>query len=449
MRPFLAALLGPLLFSCGGGALPAAPPSVATASTCGDGIVQAPEQCDDANARDDDGCLATCFHPSSFVSSDPHVHSYGCNFQRTPDELADLAQDAGLRVAAALVWGLGYESDRRYFTGRDYPHGRAGLLLHYDLEVARFPAAEGGHLVLLGLDSIDFSRHPFEEPHSGIPVADWARAQGPQVVVGMAHAHLWPDDGSFPGLPGGCCMPFELPVHAARGRLDFLAVERSGTFPLNRGAFLLWRALQNSGFRVAAAGSSDYSCLNHGFFDRTPRTDVVMDDTVSYGRWLDSLRRGRSSVVVGRRSHIGLRVNGAPMGDEVPARSGDTLVAAVETDFEDAADVELLVNGDVVGRFRAEAGLRAATVKLTAQGSAWVVARSPRAMTNAVYVVVDGRPIRASASDTCYLIRSVDHLRRLPLDRAESLGAALAAYNDAKAILQQRFSEAGGGSCGP
>jgi cysteine-rich repeat protein len=448
MRSAAVPLLACLLASCGGdpspspgGSQPAAP-----ASVCGDGVVQPPEECDDGNAKSDDGCLATCFRPSSFVPGDPHLHSYGCNFQKTPEELADLAEDAGLRVAAALVWGLGYESDRRYFTGQDHPDGRPGIVLHYDLEVSHFPAARGGHLVLLGLDSIDFSPRPFEEPHSGVPVLDWARAQGPSVVAGMAHAHLWPEDG-LPQLPGGCCMPFELPVHAARGRLDFLAVERPGGYPLNPGAFRLWRSLQNSGFRVAAAGSSDYSCLNHGFFDRTPRTDVVMDESPSYGRWLDGLRLGRASLAIGRDNHMALRVNGVPMGGEARVRAGDTLTVSVESDLRDEADVDVLVNGSAIGHFHAEAGLQAASVKLTAQSSAWVFARSPRVMTNPVYVLVDGRPIRASPDDTCALLRGVEHVRRLSLDRGESAAAAAAAYDDAAAILGQRFVEAGGQSC--
>jgi cysteine-rich repeat protein len=450
MRTLPAAILGATLTSCGGGA-PAPPvlaPPVEPAATCGDGVVQPPEECDDANVRSDDGCLATCFRPSSFVAGDPHLHSYGCNAQKTPEELADLVEDAGLRVAAALVWGLGYEVDSQYFTGRDYPDGRPGLVLHYDLEVSGFAAARGGHLVLLGLDSIDFSPRPFDEPRSGIPVMDWALAQGPGVVTGMAHAHLWPEGDAFPELPGGCCMPFELPVHAARGRLDFLAVERPGPFPLNAGAFRLWRALQNAGFRVAAAGSSDYSCLNHGFFDRTPRTDVVLDGNVTYARWLDGLRRGRASLAIGPDSHLGLRVNGVLMGGELEARSGDRLTVALESDLEEPAMVEVLVNGAVAGRVAMDAGRQAATLGLTAQAGAWIVARSPRAMTNPVYVLVDGRPIRASAEDACYLLRAVEHVRGLPLDRGESAAAAFAAYDEAAEILRQRFLEAGGGTCG-
>jgi cysteine-rich repeat protein len=64
MRTLPAAILAALLTSCGGGtpSAPGTPPPVESAA-CGDGVVQPPEECDDANSRSDDGCLATCFRP--------------------------------------------------------------------------------------------------------------------------------------------------------------------------------------------------------------------------------------------------------------------------------------------------------------------------------------------------------------------------------------------------
>ena len=121
--------------------------------------------------------------------------------------------------------------------------------------------------MLLGLDSLAFSDDVFNTPYSGVPVVDWARRQ-PRAVVGMAHAQFWPDDGSFPVPPGGCCVPWEVVVHAARGRLDFLSMER---MPEEEpGTFRLWKALQNAGFRVAIAGGSDWACLTHVFHDARP-----------------------------------------------------------------------------------------------------------------------------------------------------------------------------------
>jgi hypothetical protein len=83
--------------------------------------------------------------------------------------------------------------------------------------------------------------------------------------------------------------------------------------------------------------------------------------------------------------------------------------------------------------------------------SSWIAARSANGLTNPVYVLVGGAPVRASADDICYLWRSVDHLAGLVISRRLFLyGAereALGAYEEAMGELQRRFAEAGGGVC--
>ncbi len=428
----------------------AAPPT--PAATCGDGVIAGAEECDDANADNDDGCLADCFHPAHWVPSDPHTHGHGCFGSRGPDELQYVVSRQGLEVASALVWGDGYASDRAFFTGKDDPVSRPGHILHYDLEVSRFPAAWPGHLVLLGLDSIDFSDRPFETPKSGVPVVDWARAQGPRTVVGMAHGHHWPADGHLPEPGETCCAPLEFPVHAARGRITFLETERTGSGPVpDPGTFLLWKTLLNSGFPIALTGASDFPCLTRRVADDTPRTDVIVDGDVTYERWLDGIRRGRTAVVTGRHNHLNLRVNGALLGSEVQVAVGDTVAASVEADLQEPAVVELLVNGVTAAQLHVDAGKQVVTVPLVAASSFWVAARSPRATTSPIYVVAGRQPIRASAGDTCYLVRYMDHLidmaqtGRVPL--GESAPEALAAYQEARAELAKRFAQAGGVSC--
>jgi hypothetical protein len=88
---------------------------------------------------------------------------------------------------------------------------------------------------------------------------------------------------------------------------------------------------------------------------------------------------------------------------------------------------------------------------LVFERSAWVVARSPRALTSPIYVVVDDAPIRVSADDACYLIGYVDfltaHVRDGAIDMGGDRDTALAAYAEAKDVLEVRFREAGGESC--
>jgi cysteine-rich repeat protein len=431
-------------------AVPSPAPSAALpTAVCGDAIVTGAEECDDANANQEDGCLSNCYRPANWVSGDPHTHGSGCFAERTPDELQYALSGRNLQVASALVWGDGYSNDRAYFTGEDDPISKPGRILHYDLEVSRFPAANLGHLVMLGLRSIDFSPTPFETPRSGVPIVEWGRAQGS--LIGMAHGHFWPSDGRFPNLET-CCVPLEFPVHVARGRISFLETERTGTGPvLDPGTFLLWKVLLNTGYQVSLAGASDFPCLPHKDNDDTPRTDVIVDGALSYAGWLDGIRRGRSTVVTGRNTHLNLRVNGARLGSEVRVAAGDTVTATLETRFGEPTTIEVLVNGEVVARPRVEADTQVVSVPLRASSSFWVAARTPRAATSPIYVLAGGRPIRASATDACYLVRYMGHLvdlansGRLPL--GESTAEAFSAYAEARAEFSKRFFEAGGQSC--
>ena len=198
-----------------------APPAV-----CGNGVREAGEECDDGNVANARRLPdVTCQAPAAFVPSDVHVHSTGCSLYATPAEVAAQLKAQQIRVGAALVWGEGWANDRAFFTGRDHPLSTPDFLLHYDLEVSHFVAAKTGHLVLLGLDSIDFSSDVFYVPQSGVPVVDWARRQ-PRAVVGMAHAQFWPADGTFPVPPGGCCVPWEVVV-ARRPRPARLPLDRA------------------------------------------------------------------------------------------------------------------------------------------------------------------------------------------------------------------------------
>ena len=419
---------------------------------CGNGVVEASEECDDGNGGNADGCLTTCQRPVTWVSSDVHVHSTGCGRYTSPEDLAQRLKVQGLQVGAALVWGEGYDDDAILFTGRDHPVSGAGFILHYDLEVSHFAAATTGHLVLLGLDSLRFSDDVFDTPSSGLPVIEWARGQ-PRAVVGMAHGHYWPDDGSFPVPPGGCCVPWEVVVNAARGRLDFLSMERvpAGQGAVDAGTFRLWKAVQNAGFRVAIAGGSDWGCLTQVLGDDTPRTDVIVDGPLTYEGWLEAIKAGRTAAANGAGNHLNLRVEARRLGDEVPLAASQDVTVTLENAGSSPADIEVLVNGEVVRRVPVAAGFQVAQVRVPIPTSSWVVARSPRVLTSPVYVLVGGRPIRASANDVCYLWRSIEDLEGLVtsgrLRLTNGRDEALRAYGEAVTELQRRFAESGGLSC--
>jgi cysteine-rich repeat protein len=443
-RPLLSAAIAALV-ACNTTSGP--PPVATTTPVCGNSVRESGEGCDDGNASNADGCLTICQPPVTWTISDVHVHTTGCGHPGTPGELAALLKTQGIQVGAVLVWGWDYDDAAAFFTGRDHPLSTPGFILHYDLEVSRFAAAKTGHLLLLGLDSLAYSSDVFNLPQSGVPVVEWARRQ-PRAIVGMAHGQYWPSDGSFPLPPGGCCVPWEVVVHAARGRLDFLSLER--TLEEEPGTFLLWKAMQNSGFRVAIAGGSDYSCFTDQFGDTTLRADVIVDGPLTYENWLVAIKSGRSTASTGGGSRLNLRVEGRRLGEEVQLPAPQDVTVTVETAGR-SADVEILVNGEVATHIPVAGGLQVAQTRVRVSKSSWISARSPQVLTSPVYVLVEGRPIRGSSDDICYLLRSVEHLQDLVTSRRlrlfDSTDEALRAYADAAAELQRRFTESGGVTC--
>jgi cysteine-rich repeat protein len=422
------------------------PVASAAAAICGNGIAEAPEECDDGNASNADACLATCQRPVTWVTSDPHVHTTGCSQDVSPARLAEELKKQQIQVGAALVWGEGYATDAPLFTGRDHPLSSAGFILHYDMEVSHFQAARGGHLLLLGLDSIAFSSDVFHAPNSGIPVVEWAHRQ-PRAVVGMAHAQFWPVEG-IQDRPGGCCTPWDAIVHAVRGRLDFLSMERMPDDDPT--SFRLWKAIENAGFRVPITGGSDWSCIADRFHERTPRTDVIIEGPLTYESWLAGIKAGRTVASARVGTRLNLRVDGRRIGDELQLASAQDVTVTLETAGV-AAEVEVLVNGEPRARVSVPEGLQLAQVALPVARSSWIAARSHNALTSPVYVLVGGAPVRASAEDACYLWRSVEKIADLVririLNLYESEPMALAAYREAASELQRRFVESGGGVC--
>lgn len=433
------------------GAPPPAPAPLA--DVCGDGRVSGSEQCDDGNGDDADGCLDTCFTPVHWIRSDPHIHGRGCAGERlAPEQLLAVSSARGIEVTAGLVWGVGFRTERGYFSGNDDPSSQPDSLLHYDLEVSHFAAERTGHLVLLGLHSIDFSPRPFDAPSSGIPVLDWALGQGPRVVAGMAHGQFWPAHG-FPSPPVDCCTPWDFPVEAIRGRLAFLETERREIGPpLDAGTARLWRSVLNAGARVAIAGASDYPCIHHFMTNDTPRTDVMVDGELTYDSWLDAFRAGRTSVVVGGSgTHLNLRVAGALPGDELSAQPGEPLPLSIETISVEPAPVVVSVNGVPTLTVPMDAGVQAEAATLQLDESAWISASNPWATTSPIYVIVGGRPIRGAVGDICELRRYVDHLSGLVssgrLNLGSERGLALETYDAVARELDVRIAEAGGSGC--
>jgi len=342
---------------------------------------------------------------ADWVVADAHLHGHGCGGQRGPAELLALLSPASLNIASALVWGQGFADDRPYFTGQDAPGSSPARIVHYDLEVSAFPSDLMGHQVVLGLSSIEFP-----DKLSSLPIADWAHTQG--AIDGFAHAGTWPADGAFPVAGQGGNVPFEAPVRAALGTLDFIEIEQLMTHDgrWSNGITQLWYPLLNSGIAVPIVGGSDYPCLPEGA--GAVRTLFPANIGTGYDGWLKAIRNGRTVVAGNRPGSLDMTINGQPLGSVLDIRSGQSLDVAVTANLPEAGRMELIVNGRVEESADVGAGANSKNFTVVLTQSAWIAVRAPGFHTSPIYVRIDGRPIRASASDADYFARYIDDLLR-------------------------------------
>src|SRR5918992_1123164 len=89
---------------------------------------------------------------------------------------------------ATITWGPAFDTQKRFFTGRDDLVSRPPYLLHYDVEVSGFGSHQSGHLVLLRLkEQIYPGGASYEHwPTLGMNTLRWAKRQG--AVCGPAHS---------------------------------------------------------------------------------------------------------------------------------------------------------------------------------------------------------------------------------------------------------------------
>jgi hypothetical protein len=382
-----------------------------------------------------------------------HTHADFCDDVRhTPSEIATLMDAAGIRAASVLLWG-NWSTDLPLLTGFDDPVSSPAHLVHFDVEISGLQASTGGHLLLLGLPPAAHSE-VWQSPNtypggSGVPIVDTGFGRF-AALRGMAHSWTWPADGTFPAPPLDCCMAFELPVHVARGDIDFIGTEYDFEDPAHSGSLVVWERLLQSGFKLPFVPASDWSCLQSTI--GALRSWVMLDGPFSYSAVLAAVKAGRV-VAMADDSHrrLDLRINGARLGDTVAVASGEPLDIQITIDQPESGTVRLVVNGQIAHEETVAAGEHTLRMHLSVNRSSWIRASIPRATTSPIYVTVDGAPIRPSADAPCYFMRYVDHLSSLVESGAVNVSVdepvALQAYAEARSVFERRFMEAGGQDC--
>lgn len=356
--------------------------------------------------------------PAGWYAGDMHVHRSCGGSPVTVSSIRDAmdAQDVDI-VSLLADMGNGEvqnaATDLPRINGQDDPASNSTRILHWDTEWhwdaiywQYAHQALGGHIVALDLNEA----HQIwdESTHT---IFDWAHQQGG--VAGFAHMQYL--DEGFPQTLT-CCTPVEYPVEVALGGADFISEDVNG----GESAIHAYYRLLNCGFRPGLAAGSDYPC--NASIGHLLTFAQTASGTMDYHAWAQAIARGRTVVSRNaRHGFLDLRVDGAATpGDEIALTgAGSVQVVARWTSNESLArTIEFVSNGVVVASKEAGAGPDApdslvATVEF--QKSGWVCARvmgpdGHELHTAAVFVIVQGAPIRASAKDARFYVRWIESL---------------------------------------
>jgi hypothetical protein len=435
-----------------------------------------------------------------WFSGDHHVHAAGCLHYESPSEgveprdmIRHILGEA-LNVGSVLTWGPAYYYQKQFFEGRDHKLSTRDNLMRYDVEVSGFPSSHAGHLVLLRLKEQDYpgAKVLEEWPTWTLPILKWARAQG--AVVGFAHSGwgLEVSDTKFPtrelpkfdGIGAN-----EYIVDVAHDAVDFIStVDTPAHWELN-----MWYHTLNVGFRTRISGETDFPCI---FGDRVGLgRSYVKLDRLDYDAWAQGIREGRAYVTDGKSHLIDFKVNDrlvGTAGSEVRlARPGTVRVTAsvaarladqpelTPTDVEPRprspqaprevrtlplhekpywhlerarqgatreVPLEVIVNGRSVARktMVADGTARDVVFDVPIGQSSWVALRIlPSSHTNPIFVVVDGKPVRASRESADWCLRAVDQCWSQKVTRISERERpdAERAYEHARTVYRRILTE--------
>lgn len=431
-------------------------------------------------------------------SGDHHIHAAGCAHYTVPSEgvlASDMyrhCQGEDLKIGCNLTWGPCFDFQKQFFTGKDDKVSQYPYLLHYDIEVSGFGSHQSGHLVLLRLKDEMYPGGASDKhwPTLCLNTLRWAKQQG--AICGPAHSG-WGLEVSTSELPNYVVPPFNGiganeyimdvtqevpgPDGALVPAVDFMStVDTPSVWELN-----LWYHTLNVGYRTRISGETDFPCI-YGERVGLGRSYVRLGEHLDYGQWCEGLRQGRNYVSDGRSHLIDFAVNGAVMGEgkselalgapgtvkarvKVAALLNETPNPAIKNrpyadkpywDIERArlgtsreVPVELIVNGYPVAKktVMADGVMRDVEFEVRIEQSSWVAVRVlPSSHSNPVFVMVAGKPIRASARSARWCLEGVEKCwaEKKKFIKADELVGAQAAYDSAREIYRKRLAECGG-----
>ena len=417
-----------------------------------------------------------------WFSGDHHVHAAGCGHYESPTEGVRpedmmrhiLGED--LDVGCVLSWGPCWYAQKAFFEGKLHRLSTPEHLMRYDIEVSGFPSSHCGHLCLLRLKEDDYpgTTRIEEWPSWDLPVLQWGKQQGG--VVGFSHSG-WGLKISDDKLPSYEVPPYdgigadEYIVDVTHGAVDFIStVDTPAPWELN-----IWYHTLNCGYRTRISGETDFPCI-YGERVGLGRSYVRLPDgKLDFDAWAEGIKQGRSYVSDGKSHLLDFQVDDVAVGGEqrldqpgkvklraqVAARLEPKLTPALAElrsrrldakpywELERArigdtrtVPLEVLVNGLPVVKqeIAADGEFRDVAFDVNLDKSSWVALRIyPSSHTNPVWVVVGGKPVRASKKSAEWCLKGVDQCwsQKVKAIRKEEQEAARKAYDVARAAYRK------------
>jgi hypothetical protein len=420
-------------------------------------------------------------HPArkGWYSGDHHIHAAGCSHYEsptegvTPEDMMRHILGEDLNVGCCLSWGPCWYHQKRYFEGKVHPLSTANHLLRYDVEVSGFPSSHCGHICLLRLREQDYPGTKLinDWPSWDLPIFKWAKSQG--AVVGFAHSG-WGLNVDTRELPNYIIPPMsgiganEYLVDITHNLCDFIStVDTPSVWELN-----IWYHTLNCGYRCRISGETDFPCI-YGERVGLGRSYIHLAGKLRFDDWVEGIKTGRCYVSDGKSHLMDFTLNGLGVGlkkSEVRLEKPGTVevkatvAALLEPKPTPATEairkrpldqkpywdiersrigttrkvpVEVVVNGLPVAKKEILADGKEHEVSFTVpiKVSSWVCLRIlPSSHTNPVFVLVDGKPIRASKKSAEWCLAGVDQCWKQKVKgiRPGERAAAQKAYDHAR-----------------
>src|SRR5262245_32911104 len=232
---------------------------------------------------------------AGWYSGETHIHAnygYGSWFN-TPETMRQQCVGEDLNVCNFMVANSDADVvyDRPFFRGGPDPLSTEENILYWNQE---FRSTVWGHMTLVNLEQLvepvftgfAGTTNPHDTP-SNADIAD--RAHWQKGVVNYTHVSQGDDWSKTPYAAKA------IPIDVALGKIDTLDINNSWA-----GSVPLWYRLLNCGFRVPATAGTDVFLNRIGSnLPGGDRVYVHLDGPLSYARWVDGLKAGKSFVTSG------------------------------------------------------------------------------------------------------------------------------------------------------